>query len=158
MKHQVPPSRYKVPLPASYGPPVGSVPDVRRDDLVGYGEYLAGPVAHCVDCHTPRRADGMPDETRFGAGGSPFRGPYGVSYSANLTPDPQTGIGTWGDGTLIASLYGARRAGGRVLPPMPSPYYAAGIAEEDLKALLAYLRTLKPIRNAVPPPEPPKNR
>jgi hypothetical protein len=41
---------------------------------------------------------------------------------------------------------------------MPSPYYAAGIAEEDLKALLAYLRSLEPIRNAVPPPEPPKNR
>jgi hypothetical protein len=79
-----------------------------------------------------------------------------VSYAANLTPDPETGIGNWKDGEIIASIYGARRGGGRVLPPMPTQHYAQGIAEGDLRAILAYLRSLPPIRNQVPPPEPPK--
>jgi hypothetical protein len=126
VRHRVPASRYTIPLPASYGPPPGAVPDVSRRDPVRYGEYLAGAVAHCVDCHTPLGADGRPDPARFAAGGFPFRGPWGTSYSANLTPDPETGLGTWGDGEIIASLHGARRGGDKVLPPMPTPYYAAG--------------------------------
>ena len=52
-----------------------------------------------------------------------------MSYAANLTPDADTGIGAWKDGEIIASLYGARRGGGRVLPPMPTQHYAQGIAE-----------------------------
>lgn len=149
-------SQYKIPLPASYGPPVGVVPDPPRQDLVKYGDYLAGPVAHCVECHTPFLPEGRPDMTRVGAGGLEFRGPWGVVYSANLTPDPDTGLGNWKDGEIIASLYGARRGGGRVLPPMPTQHYAQGIAEGDLRAILAYLRALPPIRNQVPQPEPPK--
>jgi mono/diheme cytochrome c family protein len=156
VRNAVPPSRFTITLPPSWGPPVGSVPDVPRTDLVRYGEYLAGPVAHCVDCHTPRTSTGAPDETKFAAGGFAFHGPWGVSYSTNLTPDPDTGIGQWIDGRLIASLYGARQDGQRVLPPMPSHHYAVGIAEGDLKAILAYLRSLRPIRNPVPAPEPPK--
>jgi mono/diheme cytochrome c family protein len=156
VRNQVPPSRYKITLPASYGPPVGPVPDVPRTDPVKYGAYLAGPVGHCVDCHTPRGAGGKPDETKFSAGGFDFHGPFGTSYSANITPDPETGIGTWKDSEIIAGLYGARRGGGKVLAPMPSPSYAAGIQEADLKAIVAYLRTLPPIRNRVPAPVAPK--
>jgi mono/diheme cytochrome c family protein len=155
--HQVVPrSQYKIPLPDSYGPPVGFVPDPPRTDPVKYGEYLAGPVAHCVECHTPFLPDGRPDTARLGAGGFAFPGPYGVSYAANLTPDPETGLGGWTDGEIIAALYGARRGGGRVLPPMPTQHYAQGIAEGDLRAIIAYLRSLPPIRNKVPPAEPPK--
>ena len=131
-------------------------PDPPRQDLVKYGEYLAGPVAHCVECHTPFLPEGRPDLTRVGAGGLPFHGPWGVSYAANLTPDPDTGLGNWKDGEIIASLYGARRGGGRVLPPMPTHHYAQGLAEGDLRAILAYLRALPPVRNKVPAPEPPK--
>jgi mono/diheme cytochrome c family protein len=156
VRNEVPPSEYKIPLPASYGPPLEAVPDVPRTDPVRYGEYLAGPIAHCVDCHTPRAADGRPDESKFAAGGFPFHGPFGTSYSANITSDPQTGIGSWTDGEIVASIYGGRRGGGKVLPPMPSPYFAAGIRAEDLRAILAYLRSLPPIRNQVPAPEPPK--
>ena len=156
VRQGVPRSQYKIPLPASYGPPEGVVPDPPRQDLVKYGEYLAGPVAHCVECHTPFLPEGRPDLTRLGAGGLPFRGPWGVSYAANLTPDPETGLGNWQDGEIIASIHGARRGGGRVLPPMPTHHYAQGLAEGDLRAILAYLRALPPIRNKVPAPEPPK--
>jgi mono/diheme cytochrome c family protein len=135
---------------------VGVVPDPPRQDPVKYGEYLAGPVAHCVECHTPFLPDGRPDTSRLGAGGFAFPGPYGVSYAANLTPDPETGLGAWKDGEIIASLYGVRRGGGRVLPPMPTQHYAQGIVEGDLRAILAYLRSLPPVRNKVPAPEPPK--
>jgi mono/diheme cytochrome c family protein len=156
VRQAVPRSQYKIPLPDSYGPPVAGVPDPPRQDLVKYGEYLAGPVAHCVECHTPFLPEGRPDSTRLGAGGLPFQGPWGVSYAANLTPDPDTGLGNWKDGEIIASLYGARRGGGRVLPPMPTHHYAQGLAEGDIRAILAYLRALPPIRNKVPAPEPPK--
>jgi mono/diheme cytochrome c family protein len=150
-------SRYTIALPASYGPATGEVPDPDRSDLVKYGEYLAGPVAHCIDCHTPPRADGRPDTARLGAGGIAFRGPWGTSYAANLTPDPETGIGRLSDGQIIAALYGARRDGHRVRPPMPTAYYAAGIAADDVQALLAYLRWLRPVQNAVPPSEGPSH-
>jgi mono/diheme cytochrome c family protein len=155
VRQAVPRSQYTIPRPASYGPPVGVVPDPPRQDPVKYGEYLAGPVAHCVECHTPFLPEGRPDASRLGAGGFDFRGPWGVSYSANLTSDRETGLGAWQDGEIIAALYGARRGGGRVLPPMPTQHYSQGIAEPDLRALLAYLRSLPPIRNRVPAPEPP---
>jgi hypothetical protein len=64
-----------IPLPASYGPSVGVVPDPPRQDLVTYGEYLAGPVAHCMECHTPFSPEGRPDTRRLGAGGLAFHGP-----------------------------------------------------------------------------------
>jgi len=156
VRQTVPRSQYKIPLPPSYGPPVGAVPDPPRTDLVKYGEYLAGPVAHCMECHTPFLPGGHPDATRQGAWGFRIAGPWGVSYTAKITPDPETGIGNWKDGEIIASIYGVRRGGGRVLPPMPTQHYAQGIAEGDLRAILAYLRALPPIRNQVPAPEPPK--
>jgi mono/diheme cytochrome c family protein len=154
VRNRVAPSRYRIPLPAAYGPPVDAVPEVSRADAIRYGEYLAGPVAHCVECHTARRPDGTPDTTRFAAGGFPFQGPLGVSYSSNLTPDPDTGLGRWSDDRIVASIYGARHDGGRVWAPMPSSYYAAGIAPEDLRAILSYLRSLPPIRHPVAAPEP----
>jgi mono/diheme cytochrome c family protein len=156
IQNTVPRSQYKIPLPPAYGPPVGTVPDPPRQDLVKYGEYLAGPVAHCMECHTPFLPEGRADTTRLGAGGVAIAGPWGVSYTANITSDPETGIGNWKDGEIIASLYGARRSGGHVLPPMPTQHYAQGIAEGDLRAIIAYLRALPPIRNKVPAPEPPK--
>jgi mono/diheme cytochrome c family protein len=155
VREAVPRSQYKIPLPDSYGPPVGAVPDPPRHEPVKYGEYLAGPVAHCMECHTPFLPEGRPDAGRLGAGGFAFRGPWGVSYAANLTPSAETGLGAWKDGEIVAAIYGARRGGGRVLPPMPTQHYAKGIAEEDLRAIIAYLRSLPPIRNKVAAPEPP---
>ena len=156
IKNRVEPSRYTVSLPASYGPPVGVVPDPPKRDPVKYGAYLAGPVAHCVECHTPRRPGGGLDTGRLLAGGFKFTGPWGTSYAANLTPDRETGIGAWTDAQIIAGIYGVKANGQPLLPPMPWPYYAGRIAEGDLKAILAYLRSLPPVRHAVPKPAPPK--
>jgi mono/diheme cytochrome c family protein len=151
-------SRYTIALPDSYGPAPGEVADPAQSDLVKYGEYLAGPVAHCLECHTPLGADGRPDRSRLGAGGKAFRGPWGTSYAANLTADVETGLGGLNDGQIIAALYGIRRDGHRILPPMPSAHYAAGIAADDVQALVAYLRSLPPVRNPVPAPEVPARR
>jgi len=74
-------------------------------------------------------------------------------YSAKLTPDKETGLGTWSDAQIIQAIYGVRPDGRVLLPPMPWPYFAGKIAAEDLQALLAYLRSLQPITNKVPPPE-----
>src|SRR5262245_27146257 len=153
----VPRSQYRFPLPGSYGPSVGSVPEPAKNDPIKYGEYLAGPVAHCTECHTPRSADGRPDRAKFVAGGLPFTGPWGKSYSANITPDRTTGIGSWTDAQIIAAIYGARRDGQRILPPMPAPYYAIGFAAEDMRAIIAYLRSLPAVSNVVPPAVPAKS-
>jgi len=156
IKNQVAPSQYKVPLPPSYGPVVTSVPDPPKTDLVKYGEYLAGPVANCSDCHTPMGPGGRRDETKLFGGGFSFHGPWGVSYATNLTPDKETGIGGWTDERLIRAINGVKADGKPVLPPMPWPYYAGKIADADMKAIVAYLRSLKPIKNKVPAPQPPK--
>jgi mono/diheme cytochrome c family protein len=127
-----------------------------KENPITYGAYLAGPIAHCLTCHTPLGSDGRLDLTRPFAGGRPFHGPHGTSYSSNLTPDKETGIGPWSEAQIIQAIYGVRPDGRALLPPMPWPYFAGKIAAEDVQALLAYLRSLQPITNKVPPPEPPK--
>ena len=149
IKHRPERSRYTVKLPASWGPPVGVVPEPSKDDPVKYGAYLAGPVAHCSECHTPAGPEGRMDTRRLFAGGFKFTGPWGASYSANLTPDRETGIGAWTDAQIVAGIYGVKPNGQPVLPPMPWPYYAGRIADGDLKAIVAYLRSLPAIRNVV---------
>jgi mono/diheme cytochrome c family protein len=160
----VPPGQYTIPLPESYGPPVTSVPEPSRADPIAYGAYLAGPIAHCIGCHTPVGADGRRDMTRLFAGGRLLprvggrllSGMQDTIYSANLTMDKETGLGTWSDAQIIQAMYGVRPDGRVLQPPMPWPYFAGKIAAEDLQALLAYLRSLQPITNKVPPPAAPK--
>lgn len=85
-------------------------------------------------------------------------GPWGISYAANLTPDSATGIGAWNEAIFIRALRTGKHMGqetGRpILPPMPWPTIAK-MTDEDLKAMFAFLRTLKPISNRVPNPVPP---
>jgi len=85
-------------------------------------------------------------------------GPWGVSYAANLTPDKQTGLGGWTVEQFVKTMRTGKHLGvGRpILPPMPW-YSLAGLNDSDLKAIFAYLRSLKPIRNQVPAPVPPKS-
>jgi len=145
-------SEYKFMLPPAYGPPVGSVPDPDRSDKVAYGAYLAGPAGHCLECHTPFNPAVMrPDyENRLGAGGFQFTGPGGaIVVSANITPDMETGIGGWTDDEIKNAItQGVRPDGARLNPPMAFDYYARMNAE-DVGALIAYLRSMKPIKNAV---------
>jgi len=148
---QVPPvrnavarSEYPFPLPESYGPPVIAVPDVPRDDPARYGAYFAGPLGHCIACHTPL-VDGRADyANHLGAGGNQYIGPWGVSTSRNITPDPDAGIGDWTDGEIkLAITEGISADGSPLMPPMGYHYHAS-LSEPDLDALVAYLRTLPP--------------
>jgi mono/diheme cytochrome c family protein len=136
-------SQYKISLPPSYGPPVAKVAPVARADKVAYGKYLAGPAGHCLECHSTPGANGAPDVVnRTGGGGMHFNGPWGVSHAPNITP---TGIGKYSDDDIKNAITkGVRPDGSRLMPPMAYGYYR-NIAPADLDAIVAYLRTLKPL-------------
>ena len=146
-----PVSTYKAPMPASYGPPVGSVAEPPRDNPVAYGAYLA-KLGHCMQCHTPIGADGKRDvANRLGAGGLSVDIAWGSRTSANITPDRDTGIGGWTDEQIVEALtHGVDKDGATLSPIMPWPYWKT-MKPEDLRAIAAWLRTLKPVRNAVMP-------
>lgn len=140
VKNVVPKSVYRIPLPPSYGPPVGSVADVPAGDKIAYGRYLAGPLGHCIECHSAPLANGAPDiDNQLGAGGLVFEGPWGKSVAANITPK---GLGRYSDADIKKVVTtGVRPDGTRLKPPMGVPYYARMTAS-DLDALVAYLRSL----------------
>jgi hypothetical protein len=79
-----------------------------------------------------------------------------VSFTANLTPDKETGLGTWTEENFIQTIRTGRHLGrGRpILPPMPAPVYA-NFTDEDLGSIFAYLQSLPPRKNQVPTPWPP---
>lgn len=143
VSNKVAKSTYKVPLPPSYGPPVTKVTAPSPSDKVKYGAYLAGPAGHCIECHSSPNDKGIPDfKSKAGGGGLSFNGPWGTSYAANITP---TGIGKWSDAAVKAAITtGVRPDGTRLKPPMAFHYYK-GIKPRDIDAIVAYLRTLKPL-------------
>jgi mono/diheme cytochrome c family protein len=148
-------------------------------ELVKRGEYLV-TIGVCNDCHTPfkpgpngvgpdmsRRLSGHPQDLQMppapaasgpwkwsgAATNTAFAGPWGVSYARNLTPDVNTGIGTWTEDIFINTLRTGRHWGVArpILPPMPWQNYRR-MTDQDLKAIFAYLRTIPPISNRVPEP------
>jgi mono/diheme cytochrome c family protein len=144
VRNVVPKSEYRIPLPPNYGPPVSGVADVERSDKVAYGKYMAFSLGHCVECHTPPGPNGVPDFAgQLGAGGFEFEGPWGLSISANITPHAD-GIAHYTDAELKKIIQtGIRPDGTHLLPPMGVSYYAT-INDEDMGALVAYLRTMEP--------------
>lgn len=113
-----------------------------RKELVERGQYIFAVAGGCA-CHT------VPKGTPH-AGGRAFPILFGTVYATNITQDKETGLGTWSDKEILnAVTTGIRPNGERLLPIMPHEAYS-GIAEEDLKALSAYLRTLKPVRKETP--------
>jgi len=91
----------------------------------------------------------VPKQTQH-AGGRAFPIPFGTVYSTNITQDKETGLGAWTDQQIIDAITkGVRRDGSRILPVMPYEKYS-GMAQEDLKTLVAYLRTLTPVNNPTP--------
>lgn len=150
---------------------------------VARGKYLV-TVGGCNDCHTPwklgkngpepdmtRMLSGHPEQLAMPAapalGEGPWvtsvsgtmtawSGPWGVSFTANLTPDPETGLGKWTEKDFVDALRSGRHMGrGRpILPPMPWQNYGT-MTDADLRAVFAYLRSIPAIRNRVPEPRPP---
>ncbi len=136
-------SVYRMPLPPAYGPPVGKITAPAAGDRVRYGEYLAN-IGHCMDCHTPRAADGRLVSTKWGAGGQRFPGPWGLAVSRNLTPDA-SGLKDWSDAEVARAIRdGVRRDGTPLKPPMGYGFYKT-MSEADMAALIAYLRSLKAV-------------
>ena len=162
--------------------PVTAPEPMKPAEEVARGAYLVMTSA-CHDCHTPfrpgpsgpepdmsRMLSGHPAEmvvptppapvgpwlTAVAATNTAWAGPWGVSFTANLTPDADTGIGTWTRQNFIDTIRNGRHmgAGRPLLPPMPFPMYKH-MTDEDLGAIYAYLRTIPALPNRVPPPIPP---
>lgn len=138
------PAVYPFPLPPNWGPPVDSVAEVPRGRTVEYGAYLAGPVAHCTECHSLVPGKGPDWENNFGGGGYEFEGPWGISVAANITNGPD-GLAGYSDAEIAAMITEGRRPdGSEMLPPMPYHHFAR-MTEDDVAAVILYLRTVPPL-------------
>lgn len=153
-----------------------TIPALSQEALIARGKYLT-TVGSCHDCHTPKIMTPhgpILDTTRFLSGhpqGDPiatvvrtndwvlfsndltaFVGPWGMSFSANLTPD-DTGTGSWSFEQFKTAIrkgkYKGLEGSRDLLPPMPWEMYR-NFTDEDLLAIFTFLRTLKPINNLVP--------
>jgi len=112
-------------------------------NLVAQGQYIFALSGGCA-CHSE------PKSKEYNSGARGFPIPLGTVYSTNLTSDKETGLGSWTDQQIIdAIIKGVRKDGSKILPVMPYANYS-GMAQDDLKALVAYLRSLKPIRKPTP--------
>jgi mono/diheme cytochrome c family protein len=138
-------STFTIPLPPAYGPPVGEVPDVPRDDELAYGTYLAVTLGHCVDCHTPM-VEGQHDFSRTNEGGRVITNVFGINtiVTRNITPHPELGIGEWTDDEIKRAItQGISRDGREHLIGMAYSWYAT-MTDEDLDAIITYLRSVPP--------------
>jgi mono/diheme cytochrome c family protein len=108
--------------------------------LIARGRYLA-TAGDCISCHTA--PGGKPY-----AGGHELETPFGTLIGPNLTPDRETGIGTWSDDQFVAALQEGTGPHGHLYPAMPYPYYTR-ITRDDALAIRAYLATLEPVHNPV---------
>jgi len=158
--------------------------EISQAERIARGHYLV-TTGMCGDCHTPKimTPNGpVQDTTKLLSGASENLsisgvdpnlvkpgnwilftqdltaavGPWGASFAANLTPDEETGIGSWREEMFINALrLGKHLGAGRpIMPPMPWEFIGKR-SDEDLKAMFAYLKSLKPVKNKVPDYLPP---
>ncbi len=137
-------------------PNVGDAPTItveRTPERIARGEYLANHVTVCIDCHSTRdwsHFSGPITEGTLGKGGELFDQKFGFPgafYSRNITPE---GISRYTDGELLRVIStGVNKEGKAMFPVMPYHHYGQ-MDEEDIKSIIAYIRTLKPIKNDVP--------
>jgi hypothetical protein len=130
-------------VPEPVTSPVGE--DAATSDLVKRGAHLVN-LAGCSDCHTPRARGDNVHGMDF-AGGAILSGPWGNVASANLTPDP-TGIPYYDEALFVQVLHSGYVQARPVHPTMPATVYT-NLTDSDLKAMFAYLRTLKPVKHRV---------
>jgi hypothetical protein len=157
-------------------------PQSTKQDTIKHGEYLV-TIGGCHDCHSPKKPGGMEPVSELLLSGYPAdrpvmkpdmraikqgwvlingditmaAGPWGVSYSANLTSD-QTGVGNWTEEQFLRALkqgwFKGLEGTRKLLPPMPWEMLA-NMKDEDAKAIFAFLMSTNPVSNAVPAPVPP---
>jgi cytochrome c553 len=127
----------------------------RTPHRVERGQYLVNHVTICLDCHSERLpAYGYPikpgSEGARGFIWNKDSGFPGVLAAANITPDPDTGLGKWTDGEIVRAVReGVDRNGDALFAIMPYGHYSA-LSDEDVKAIVAYLRTIQPVRYEKP--------
>jgi mono/diheme cytochrome c family protein len=122
----------------------------QAETMVERGRYLVEVLAACGHCHTPRGPQGPIPEQHL-AGGVVFTEAFGVAVSRNLTPDPETGLGTWTDEEIIRAIREGKSKDGHTLgPPMPFALYRR-ISDRHVQAMVAYLQTLPPIKHEILP-------
>ncbi len=155
-----------------------------RGEAVSRGKYLVD-IMSCNDCHTPLKmgANGPePDMARMLSGhpegmtlppppaavgpwvwsgvdsNTAFAGPWGISYTANLTPDKNTGLGIWTEDMFLKAMRTGKHMGTSraIQPPMPWPWIGRA-TDADLKAIFAYLKSVPPVSNHVPDYSEPKS-
>ena len=146
VRSEVPPPVYKaaafpVPLPGAEA----SIGDNIPEEPVKRGFYLA-TLAHCMECHA-RRPDGVQDFTNWwGKGGHEMKGPFGSVIVANISSHKEKGVGAWTDAELKRALTeGVGRDGRLLKPPMARQRYFSKMTEQDLNAIIAWVRTIPPI-------------
>ncbi|HEV2666017.1 MAG TPA: hypothetical protein VG324_13950, partial [Blastocatellia bacterium] len=141
-----------------------------QDSTIEHGRYIA-TIAGCTECHTPLRpeyqdptkwtldqvkviafsAGAAADESKLLAGGRPFElGPIGVLFTRNLTPDEETGLGKWTDEQIKIAVKTGISHDGRILFPVMPYHVYSGMADADLDAVVAFLRSVNAVSNAVP--------
>jgi len=113
------------------------------------GEYLVNSIMNCGNCHTPPGPDGAAKPL---SGGIQFDTPAFKVSAPNITPDKQTGIGNWTADQIKDAIMKGVRPDGKVLAVMPTNYYTI-LTQRDADAIVAYLRSIKPIKNEMPVPE-----
>src|SRR5581483_11980235 len=112
-------------------------------EQIARGKYIFGAAAGC-GCHTEPKGV-------LNAGGRKYDGPFGTVYSSNITPDPTNGIGKWTDEQIITAIRSGRRPNGERLIPVHPYTVFNGMAEQDLKDVVAYLRSVPPSSKPTPP-------
>ena len=124
-----------------------------QDAPIKRGQYLV-TLGGCTDCHTPGYFFGKPDMTRY-LGGSEvgFEIPgLGVFHGPNLTPEPETGLGKWSAEEIGKAITTGKRPDGRILAPIMPSHAFANLTGEDVRAMVAFLKSLPPVKNQVPGP------
>src|ERR1700686_4612591 len=123
-------------------PVVPPAPESFAPDLVAKGEALAGG-GYCAACHTAKGGQTF-------AGGYAMATPFGVIYSTNITPDPETGIGTWSQAAFARAMHeGVARDGSHLFPAFPYDHFTK-LSDDDVKALDAYFMTRPAVRASAP--------
>ena len=144
VRNAVQPPIYKTALPTNVLPGAERPPtQADLNDPVKRGFYLV-TIGHCMECHTPVLNGHHDFAGSLGKGDQKFLGPWGESVSRNITSHKEKGIGAWSDAEIKRAITeGVRRDGTRLKPPMGFAWYAR-MNDEDISAIVAYLRTVPP--------------
>jgi hypothetical protein len=137
-------------------PKVSAAPDIKIEptqERIERGRYLANSYAFCIDCHSDR------DLNKFslpvvpgteGKGGMDYGEGAGFVPASNITPDKETGLGNWTDGEIFRAITSGVDKDGNFLAPMMPYALFSSMDKEDLYSIIAYIKTLKPIKYQVP--------